>query len=334
MSKILKLSVGILISGLCLWLALRNVTFEQILETYSNVNEHWLFLAFIVFNLNVYLKGWRWKFVLTPIHQIGVLPCYYLTCIGGLMNNILPARMGDVLRGVFLRKYAFSRIEGIATVLLERVLDTGTLMLFFCGIILFVGLPIEIPAYMKMGAMWLGAITIFFLVFFYWWINNPTKADHFLDKVQKIVPTKLRPLLDKFVGRINVGFVVLSRPAALLRIMGLNILIWLSDALVPMFLLYAFNISLPYHVALFLLIVVAISTIVPAAPGFVGVFQYVSVLFLVPYGIEKAQAVGFSLAWNLGIYLNMSLLGFLGIWLEKISLTDIRSMLRFSKARP
>jgi uncharacterized membrane protein YbhN (UPF0104 family) len=61
----------------------------------------------------------------------------------------------------------------------------------------------------------------------------------------------------------------------------------------------------------------------PSSPGFVGVVQAVTVLALDLFGVERAQAVSFSVLLHAAQYFPVTAYGLVLLLMEQISLTDI-----------
>ncbi len=74
---------------------------------------------------------------------------------------------------------------------------------------------------------------------------------------------------------------------------------WLILAVYYWLLLWACGIVLPLEAGLVLMVVAAFGAAVPAAPGFVGTFQYAIILGLSLFSIPKGEALGFSIIAHL-----------------------------------
>ena len=324
MKKIFRILPGFILSGIALWLVLKEVSFNELVISFQKMNLGYLFLALVVVTINLFTRAFRWQLVLKPIREVSLIACFRLTSIGYLVNNLLPLRMGDVVKGSLLKRYKFSIVEGVATVFLERVLDTAILILLFCGILMAVDLSIDLPTEIKNAGLLVGIGTFFMLLFLFLFVRHKNFFENKLLILLKRFPPKIVSLFNSLLEKVNTGFVSLKHPGIFGYIFSISVGIWLVDALVPYFFLKAFGISLDYKDALILLILIAISSIVPTAPGMVGVFQYVCVLYLTDLlNIDKSVSVSFSLAWNLFLYLFLTCIGILALIREKITFKDI-----------
>src|SRR3990172_6450369 len=129
--------IGVLISVLFIWLALRGLRLEKFCEAVQRANYIWLLPGVAVYFVGVWVRAWRWYYLLGPIKKIPTKTMFPITTIGYMGNNIYPARAGEVLRAVILkRKEGVSVSASLATIIVERIFD-GVVMLAF----IFLNLP-------------------------------------------------------------------------------------------------------------------------------------------------------------------------------------------------
>src|SRR5512143_2338799 len=123
--------VGVLISIVFIWLALRGLRLEQFWGAVQHANYWWLLPGIAVYFIGVWVRAWRWHYLLGPIKKIPTRNMFPITTIGYMGNNIYPARAGEVVRAVVLkRKEGVSISASLATIIVERIFD-GVVMLAF-----------------------------------------------------------------------------------------------------------------------------------------------------------------------------------------------------------
>ena len=129
--------LGVLISIVFIWLALRGLRLEEFWDSVKQANYVWLLPGIGVYFIGVWVRAWRWHYLLGPIKKIPTATMFPITTIGYMGNNIYPARAGEVLRAVILkRKEGVSVSASLATIIVERIFD-GVVMLAF----VFINLP-------------------------------------------------------------------------------------------------------------------------------------------------------------------------------------------------
>src|SRR5260221_3741804 len=122
---------GVLISVLFIWLAVRGLKLNEFWGAVKQANYWWLIPGIGVYFVGVWVRAWRWHYLLKPIKEIPTRNMFPITTIGYMGNNIYPARAGEVLRAVILkRKEGVSVSASLATIIVERIFD-GVVMLSF-----------------------------------------------------------------------------------------------------------------------------------------------------------------------------------------------------------
>src|SRR5574341_288126 len=129
--------LGVVISALFIWLALRGLRLDQFWEAVQSADYRWLLPGVAVYFVAVWARAWRWHYLLKPIKSVPTREMFPITAIGYMGNNIYPARAGEVLGAVVLkRRQNVSVSASLATIIIERIFD-GVVMLGF----IFVNLP-------------------------------------------------------------------------------------------------------------------------------------------------------------------------------------------------
>ena len=129
--------LGISISIFFLYFALRGLQLDAIWETVKAANYWWLIPGILVYFVAVWVRAWRWHYLIRPLKKVPTKTMFPIVAIGYMGNNIYPARAGEILRAVVLKmKEGVPISASLATVIIERVFD-GVVMLGF----VFLNLP-------------------------------------------------------------------------------------------------------------------------------------------------------------------------------------------------
>jgi len=129
--------VGVLISVFFVWISLRGLRLGEFWEVVKSANYWWILPGIAVYFVGVWVRAWRWHYLLKPIKEIPTRTMFPITTIGYMGNNIYPARAGEVLRAVILKRREGVPVSAsLATIIVERIFD-GVVMLAF----VFINLP-------------------------------------------------------------------------------------------------------------------------------------------------------------------------------------------------
>ena len=129
--------LGVLISVFFVWISLRGLRLGEFWDVVKSANYWWILPGIAVYFVGVWVRAWRWHYLLKPIKEIPTRRMFPITTIGYMGNNIYPARAGEILRAVILkRKEGVPVSASLATIIVERIFD-GVVMLAF----VFINLP-------------------------------------------------------------------------------------------------------------------------------------------------------------------------------------------------
>ncbi len=292
----LKIALGFALSLGCGYLAVRDVAWSEVVPAFRSVDLGLLSLSTLWLGLVFLVRAYRWQALLAPVAWVPVSVFFSATLIGFMGNNVLPLRAGEVLRLYTLARLGpVSVSHAVATGTLDRVFD-----MLLVGLFLGLGLPL-IPAlesYRATNMLFLGLVVL--LLGSGWWLvraDNPSWV--------RRVPQRIQPRVEEFLDSLRV----LRSGPLLLKTLAFSTVIWGGMVIYFWLLLYACAFSLPFEAAFVVLLLLAVGVALPAAPGFIGVFQYAVVLALSFFSVPKEEALSFSLVAHLAQYVPITLGG-------------------------
>jgi uncharacterized protein (TIRG00374 family) len=304
----LYLAVSALFGLVLLWLAVRGADWGQMVKTSQHARLAYLVLSLAILSVSYFVRGLRWRVLLSPAKRVGPVTVFCATMVGYLGNNFLPARAGELLRTHLLgRRTGISRSYVLATALVERVGD-----LLFLIIVGFVTTTLvsDAPRWMTQGSAVIGAIGLLGITLV---IVAPRIDKQIKTIVERLpIPSGWWPRVDELIDRFLLGLASLHDTRRAVEFMVLMALTWLTDAAAAIAVARAFDLSLNLFQTLVLLAALGLSSAVPSTPGFVGVYQFVSVGILVPFGFSPSDALVFIVAFQAVIYLSVIAWGGVG----------------------
>jgi len=306
--------LGVVVSALFIWLALGGLQLNEFWESVKDANYIWLVPGVGVYFIGVWIRAWRWHYLLGPIKKIPTKSMFPITTIGYMGNNIYPARAGEVLRAVILkRKEGVSVSASLATIIVERIFD-GVVMLAF----VFVNLPelakltgasgfvgnIRQVALIGTG-VFTGALIVFLVAAMF-----PQKTAKIgLWFIYKLLPHRLHEriisLMNKFLG----GLASLRSPFNVLMVFFTSVIIWLLETGKYWFVMHAFDFSVSFFALMLMNGIVNLATTIPSAPGYIGTFDAPGIAVLTAYGVEHSIAAGYTLILHVALWVPITALG-------------------------
>ena len=306
--------LGVLISVLFIWLALRGLHLSDFWGAVTQANYIWLLPGIAVYFIGVWVRAWRWHYLLGPIKHIPTKTIFPIVTIGYMGNNIYPARAGEVLRAVILkRKEGVSVSASLATIIVERIFD-GVVMLAFVFVNLselakltgssgFVG-NIQQVAVIGTG-VFLGALAVFLIAAMFPQVTLKVG----LWFIYRFVPKRLQERIIGLTNKFLDGLASLRSPSNVLMVFFTSVLIWLLETGKYWFVMHAFNFNVSFFALMLMNGIVNLATTIPSAPGYIGTFDAPGIAVLTAYGVDQATAAGYTLVLHVALWLPITLLG-------------------------
>lgn len=238
------------------------------------------------------LRTARWQRILAPSAQLSMHTLYPPLMIGFMANNLLPARMGEIVRAYSLgRSAGVSKTLALSTVMLERVFDGLTLV----SVLALLALAGRLPAVGGTIAYAAGALFLIVAVGAWLVIVNETIAMRLLRLLVSPLPDAVSDFAEQRAQAFTSGLHSLRQPRTLVAIFLLSVLVWSCEALSYYLLMIGFREQLGaaagLSAAFFLMVVINLGIMVPSAPGYVGTFEGAGVTALSPFGVPAETAL-------------------------------------------
>lgn len=307
-SRNLRLLVGVLISAVFIWMALRGLHLPDVWISLRTADYVWLIPSIAVYFLAVWARTWRWDYLLRPMKQIPLRRLFPVVVIGYMGNNVYPFRAGELLRAFVLRQQEdVSMSSSLATIVVERVFDGLVMLLFVFVALPFAPLPSDsIRLVVIVGSVvFLGALLVFFAV--------AAVPSRFMAVTEwfaaRLLPERYRAPLLNFTQRFIVGLAALRSGRGLVMIFLTSVVIWLLETVKYWFVMHAFDFTASFFALMLMNGVVNLATTLPSAPGYIGTFDGPGIAVLTLYGVEPAIATAYTLTLHAALWLPITLLG-------------------------
>ncbi len=316
-----SLMITLALALILLVLAFSGVDWEEMLVTVRQGQPLHLLLAFVFMSTAYFLRGLRWRTLLSAEKPLNPFTVFWGTCVGYLGNAFLPARAGEVIRSVLIgMRTGINTLFVFATALTERIFDAALLVL-----IVVVLLPIfdAVPDWL------LDARQVMLLIGFgglAGLLLAPLLEPMILRILSLIVPTSIEPMLRGAAEKFILGLRAFQTPLRAGLFIGITLLTWSVDVLVGLQMAAAFGLELSPEQVLFLLAALGLSSAVPSTPGYVGVYQFVAVTVLGPFGVAQEAALVYILAFQAVTYAVVIVWGGLGLWRLNVNPRDLKRL--------
>jgi uncharacterized protein (TIRG00374 family) len=307
------LAVGITLSLLLLWLAVRGLQFEEVLHHVRQVRPLPLLACVALATLTFPLRALRWRLLLadptgTPI-PLG--PAWHAVAIGFMGNNVLPLRAGELMRAYAAGRLAPVRTSSaLASIAVERVFDALTVVTMLAVALLTAGFAEDL----RIGTLSLptlarrvGLVTALAALAAAVVLTRPLATERL---IRRMVPLPgIAQRLVALLEGIRQGLAALRSPARLGAVALWSLVLWTVNALSFAALFPAFGLAVGLGGAFVVQGAVVFGVALPSSPGYVGVFEAAVMLALALYGVSQEQAFAYAVTYHATTFLPIILLG-------------------------
>jgi uncharacterized protein (TIRG00374 family) len=122
--------IAILITIVLVALLFTQINLGDIITTLKNINPIYLIAGFILYTCSYFFRAWRFHILLNK--EVSIKDLFNIGCVHNMMNNLLPAKTGELSYIYLINKYHDRTIgEGIATLLIARIFDIISIAALF-----------------------------------------------------------------------------------------------------------------------------------------------------------------------------------------------------------
>lgn len=277
------LAVGILSSALFLWLVLREADLGAVLSALRGADPARVALAALVVQAVYVAQAARWR-VIAGAPQLSV-PRYYALVLGGIgANNVLPLRIGDLLRGRWLATVAqMPTGTALGSVFRDRACDVVVLVLGLAVSLPFVGGAAWVARIAVGGAVLVVVLALFLLAAIVYTRSRPRARLAARSSLRRLARDTIDEVASP-IGRRRIVWALALSGAA-----------WGSWALAAGLVCSSLGIALSPVDAVFVTAVVNLGVAIPSSPAFVGTYQWLAVAALGVVGVDGDVAIAFAL---------------------------------------
>lgn len=311
--------LGFVISIVLFYFSLKGIHFREIWETLKRTNPAFAALPLVFIATAICLSSFRWSRIAGP--TVSFKDTVAAMLIGMFINNVLPARLGEVARGyVLAHKKGFSFTYAFSTVLLDRFFDLTGLLL-----ITFIFFPsASLPHRVSQGInIIIGVLVLCVLMIIL--LSRESFANHLSERFTTIE----KSFLSKFAKRvieIQENLKRIGSPLTIIFFVIISFLTWLSMSVALYLVILTLGVKVPFICIPFVCALLNIGITVPSSPGYVGVYQFLLVYLLSIFGVPRYEGFTISILYHASWYIPYTVVGFLFLLKEHLRIKDIQRM--------
>ena len=282
--SLLRGGLGIAISVVSLYLVIRQVDLGAVGRVLGSAAPGWVAGVTACIAIDVVCRTVRWQGLLAPIQRVRFVPVLGYLLVGYLANNVLPARLGELVRSHYLGdRENMSRATTLGTIVVERVVDTAVLVAIASAAILLLHVRGVVASAVLVGLGITGLLIVGLAA---------ALVAHRLPYADRAVAAVERwPSVISLAGRLRGGLAVAGRPRTVAVAVGWSVVAWSATVVGFAAAGHAVGMELTWGQAALLAAGVSLATAIPAGPGYLGTFELAAVQIAAVFGVGADPAV-------------------------------------------
>jgi len=297
--------VSLTLAVLILYALLMHFDLRRTAESVRQAHPSLLLMGITLMVAAYFLRGWRWRIWQGNLSYWNSLR---VILIGFMGNNILPARLGEVVRAHCAAAKAndgWGRTAALSSIAAERILDGLVLGAF--------GLVAIYVVHVDRRLKW--ALFLASLIFASLAMGLILSVRH-QDRIRRLVSAANRRFPGRFTafalnksGQILDGVRPLGTLPRMLAAISTTAVIWAIEMGVCYFIGLACWDDMRIRTALLFLVTVNFASLVPLTVGGIGTIEAAGPLFLISSGVRPHLALAMVLLQHTGQYLFTTITG-------------------------
>jgi uncharacterized membrane protein YbhN (UPF0104 family) len=303
--------------GSLVWV-LHDIDFAEMYRNVERMHWGWVIFAMVADILVYFFQGWRWSMLLTPLAAVPFWRSVRAIYVGLFANEVLPFRTGEIIRCYLQARWSGLPFSvTLSSALIERIFDG--IWLVICLVAALRMAPL-LPKQLVNGgttlalAILVGAALLGAAMF---WKESTYKALENRKHLRK-VGILLEDLHIIGHSRYLYFSAIASLPYLLMQVLP----VWGLGK--------AYDVDLSLKQAFIVMVVLRFSSVVPQAPGNLGLFQAAAVVALTAIGIQSSVAKEFSVVLWAVVTLPLLITGFIALLITGAKLGKLHQEARES----
>ncbi len=313
--------IGLIVSGVFLYVAVRDLQPGQVWIAFKQAHYLWIVPAIALYLFALVARTARWQALLSSERHVPIRELLPTMAMGRGANNIYPFRTGEIVRVLLLRqRNDVPAAAGLASILVERIFDGLTMILFLILAALIGGIPDYLRYVVWTALAVFGAALVLVYAMVLWPVPIQRLAEWF---IAHLVPRRFRPRLRDISKRFINGFTSIKSILTLTLVLLFSITVWTAETFSYRLLMNSFGFGVDLHQLLLMSSIANLGTALPSGPGNVGTFDAPSILVLTQIGIAKDTAISYQTLLHAVLWCTETLAGLWFMWRVGLRKADL-----------
>ena len=313
LKKNLKIAISFIIVAVLFFLLFRKLDFELFRKYLSEGNKLLILCGVLVYLSSFAVRALRWKVLLRHIGNFKVPELAPVIVAGYAVNNVLPVRIGEIVRAAIAGKiFKISIPSAFASVFVERVFDGLTIALILSATLFFYPFQDNMKIIALVASLLFAILFVFALAAAF-----SSKPLEFVVFLRRKSPKNLSVFFD-FSEKFLKGAASLDSWKKIVATFVLSMCVWAFELAVYLLISAAFGVKIPFVGCLVMLCAANLGMLAAPTPAGLGVFQGAIVFALESFNVPYEQRMAVAVILHAAQIVPTTIIGFIWIWVKNL----------------
>jgi uncharacterized protein (TIRG00374 family) len=298
---------GLAVSAVFVYLAMRGLNFSELRAAFSDLHlMPWLPIGIASYLVSHVFRGIRCRVLVRKHARLSLATATNIVVVGYGANNVLPARLGELVRaGMLAERAKMPLAQSLGVTFIERVLDGLTLLLFLA----VTSLTVEVAGWMRelvfIALAVFGVATIVMIVGAIW----PRVVISLTRTITRPFGATWQAKFERLAIHVTDAGACFRDPKDALLLVLLSIVVWSFEAALYVCILPIFGIPMTVQFAVITMCVTSFGILLPSSPGAIGPYHYFASQALMVHGVAAPTALAYATFIHLSWFIPITIWG-------------------------
>jgi uncharacterized protein (TIRG00374 family) len=314
--------IGIIISVIFIVYIAREIETKNFYSTLKNVNGVYILSGVAAFIAGYFLKAYRWLLIVREHSKIftagNTFPPFF---IGFASNNILPLRMGEVVRASLLSLNTQSSIVfSFSSIFLDRILDGLALLILILSASFILSLSDWV-----MNITYTASIVFIlsFLLLLFVSFSTHLKLFRVTENSGKILRT-----IYTLLNNVRNSLKILRSPYKFLAVLLFSVIVWFFESTMYYSFASAMNLDVTFIESVIIMVILNFGILIPSAPAYIGTFEFFCIKSMQLFGIAESSALTYSVFLHTAQFISINILGIIYLNMSGLKWDQFRRLIQ------
>ncbi|HEY6556698.1 MAG TPA: lysylphosphatidylglycerol synthase transmembrane domain-containing protein [Polyangiaceae bacterium] len=329
-ASLISALVGVGVSALLVYLSVRRMDADAAFAAWRAVKPMpWVLVAALFYLAGHVVRGHRCELLVRGHAPLPLATATNVVVVGYASNNVLPARMGELVRaGLLAERTGIPVTQSLVVTFIERLLDgIAILMLLMIASINTTPAP-WIKGLAEVGALIFGISALVLAV----GAAYPSVLVSIVSRVTIRLGSAWHDRFVRLTVLVNAAASNLRRPRVAIPIFVTSIIVWLFESAMFASLFAALDLPILPLPAIIVMSVTNLGILAPSTPGFIGTFHYFCSEALIAQGVAPPVALAYAVIAHLTFFVPITIWGALAVLYYGVQVGDVAALARQARA--